>query len=463
VELRPDMHALVLGLGKSGLAAARFLRARGLGVTVSDNRPAQQLDHEAIRALERIGGRLLCGDQNESLLAGIDLLVPSPGVSLDLPLIRRACALGLPVTGELALAAPLLGRPVVAVTGTNGKTTVTSLTGELLAAAGWRVFVGGNIGVPVLDHLLDNREVDALVLEVSSFQLELAGDFRPRVAVLLNLSPDHLDRHHDMAGYAQAKRMIFACQGEGDTAILNDDDPLVAATVLPGGVTRLSFGTGAGAAARMGQGRVVLCRNRTEELYDMAGSRLASPVNVANAAAAILAARTLGCDPDGIRRGLAAYAPHPHRLELVSCLGGVNFVNDSKATNIGATLAALDAVDGPVLLIAGGRDKGGDYGLMAEAVSRRVRRLYLLGEAAAAMEAALGGLVPCERAATLPEAVRRAASEAKKGETVLLAPACASFDMFSSYGQRGQVFRDAVEALHQENDELAERNGGRRG
>ncbi len=449
MDVRPGIGVLVLGLGKSGLAAARFLLSRGARVTVSDSRPAASLDPVALKELSLAGVTLALGGHDEGLLADCDLLVPSPGVPLELPLLHQARNLGLAIIGELALAAPLLHEEVVAITGTNGKTTVTSLCGELCAAAGRRVFIGGNIGVPLLDYLLGPRQAEVLVLELSSFQLELAGDFRPRVAVLLNLTPDHLDRHHDMAGYAAAKQQIFVRQGAGDTAILNDDDPLVAATALPNGVRRLGFGCGPTSAARLDGSRVRLVRDGGEEVYDLSGTRLASSVNVANAAAALLAARCLGCEPEVLRPALAAYVPQPHRLESVARIDGVNYVNDSKATNIGATCAALEAMTGPVLLIAGGRDKGGDYALMAPVVQARVRRLYLLGEAAAAMAAALGHLVPCELVTSLPQAVQRAAEFARPGETVLLAPACASFDMFQSYGHRGQVFRDAVGALGQ--------------
>ncbi|OQX18642.1 MAG: UDP-N-acetylmuramoyl-L-alanine--D-glutamate ligase [Desulfobulbaceae bacterium A2] len=449
MQVCPGKHALVLGLGKSGLAAARFLLSRGLRVTVSDSRPAAALDPAALAELRQAGVALDLGRHDLGLLAEVDLLLPSPGVPLDLPLLRQGRDKGLPITGELALAAPLLHEEVVAITGTNGKTTVTSLLGELCAAAGRRVFVGGNIGVPLLDYVLGPRQAEVLVLELSSFQLELAGDFHPRVALLLNLSPDHLDRHHDMAGYAAAKARIFTHQGAGDTAILNDDDPLVASMALPTGLRRLGFGRGAASQARLDGSRVHLRWAGEEEVYDLAATRLASSVNVANAAAAILAARSLGCDPSALRPALAAYVPQPHRLELVARIDGVDYVNDSKATNIGATCAALEAMAGPVLLIAGGRDKGGDYALMAPAVQARVRRLYLLGEAAAAMAAALGHLASCELVASLPEAVQRAAECARPGETVLLAPACASFDMFQSYGHRGQVFRDAVGAWGQ--------------
>lgn len=448
-----DMRAVVVGLGASGLAAVRFLHGLGVRVRVSESRPETRIAEDDLALLRRLGVPLESGGHTSDFFAGAELVVPSPGVPLDLPVLRYAAAQGVAIVGELALAAGRFRVPVVGVTGSNGKTTVTSLLGELLRAAGRRVFVGGNIGTPLLNYLLDPGDAEVVVLELSSFQLELSGAFRPDVALFLNLSPDHLDRHGSMECYGAAKRRIFANQGPGDIAIVGADDPLVMAAAVTTAGTVLHFGRSPQAEARVTASGVSLTTSfagkEVDETYDLRETALASAVNRLNVAAAILAARSLGCRPGTCRTGLAGYTLPGHRMAVVAEIDGVLFVDDSKGTNTGAVAAALASCRGPVVLIGGGRDKGSDFTLLRPAVERHVRRLVLIGEAAGAMAAALDSLVPVSRAASMEDAVRRAAAAARPGDTVLLSPGCASFDMFTGYAERGRLFQQAVADLRQ--------------
>jgi UDP-N-acetylmuramoylalanine--D-glutamate ligase len=347
--------------------------------------------------------------------------------------------------GELAVAAPLIKKPIVAITGTNGKTTVTALIGELLQRAGKKVFVGGNIGTSLFDYLLCPDNVDVLVLELSSFQLEAAGDFKADVALLLNVTPDHLDRHGDMTRYAAAKMKIFERQGEKDTAIVNGDDQYCRELAAGLGPQRLLFfGHGEGCQAHVDRHVVAALWQGEREQYDLTGTMLDSATGALNSAAAILAARAMGCAPAIIAQGLAAFQVAAHRMALVGEKGGVVYYDDSKATNTGAVISGLANFSGNVILIAGGRGKGDDYSLLRESVEKKVRVLILIGETQDLIAQAVEGLTDIRRAGSMEEAVALATSLARSGDTVLLSPACASFDMFKSYGHRGQVFTDAV-------------------
>lgn len=450
MQIQQGMQAVVIGMGAAGLSTVRHLLRRGARVKVSDRRALAQIEPETLAFLEQAGVELETGGHTSAFLAAADLVVPGPGVPLDLPVLCAAREQGLPIVGELALAAGEFRIPVIAVTGSNGKTTVTSLIGDLLRASGKKPFVGGNIGTPLLDCFAEPDQYDSAVLELSSFQLDLAGDFRPDVGLLLNISPDHLDRHGSLAAYASAKQNIFRSQRPGDHAVLGEDDPAVAATQLNAGVERTTFGRSQGAAARIVDGRVILNLAGDETVFALAQTKLHSSVNQLNAAASVLAATLIGCNQAGIAAGLAGYEPPPHRMAEVAVIGGVRFVNDSKATNIGALEAALGGCEPPVALIAGGRDKGGDYKLLRDVVARKVKRLVLMGEAAGLMQAALGSIVETETATSMDDAVRRAAAAAVDGDLVLLAPGCSSFDMFSGYEERGRVFAECVRRLGRE-------------
>jgi UDP-N-acetylmuramoylalanine--D-glutamate ligase len=449
LRISKKMRVGVLGLGVSGRAAVAYALCRGAEVLVSDSRPEARLLAEDGPLLARPGVSWEAGGHSLEFLARADLVLIGPGVDPRLPLVAALRRAGIPVAGELALVAAEIQVPLLAVSGTNGKTTVTTLLGELLQAAGKRVFVGGNIGTPLYDHLRDPGDVEAVVAEVSSFQLEAAGNFAPAVAILLNVTPDHLDRHGDLAGYAAAKKNLFAHRPSGAVAVLNGDDPICRkiAAAMADGV--LLFGQGDDCAARLGLDQVTLTWQGQEERYPLAGTSLAGGIGGQNAAAAILAARSFGCAAEAIRRGLRDFRALPHRLEWVAEVAGVSYYNDSKATNSGAVVAALNHFPGPVVLIAGGRDKGDDYRLLRPAVAGRVRMVVLLGEAAELLQQALGDLVPTVRAESMAAAVALAAAAARAGEVVLLSPSCASFDMFRSYGHRGEEFRRAVLALAQ--------------
>jgi len=452
--LTPASRVVVVGLGRSGMAAVRLLRKMGAKVSVSEATPREKLDPESLAWLAAHGVGVECGGHSEELLAGADLIVVSPGVPLDLPPLRAAVAAGVTVLGEMALACGLVETPIIAITGTNGKSTVTELVGAMFKAAEKRAFVGGNLGTPLSEYLLGEKDCEALVLEVSSFQLDTAPGFGPEVAVLLNISPDHLDRYLDYEAYAASKFSIFAGQKPSSAAILNRDDAELMQRLAkyPVPARQFFFGETVGGAGRGAtiSGREVLVSGLTAgapEQYSLAGTDLGQEPNIHNAAAAILAARLLGCPVAAVRRALADFRLLSHRLALVAEIAGVQYFDDSKATNIGAVAAALAGMSRPVILIGGGRDKGGDYGLLHDIVLEKVKAMVLIGEARAKMGASFAPLTRVEMAASLEEAVVVASRLAGPGEAVLLSPACASFDMFSGYAQRGRVFREAVAAL----------------
>ncbi len=450
VRINPGDNVLVVGLGKSGLSAVKFLLQIGARVSVSEGGRLDRLGRETRRFLD--GERVFVeeGGHSSELFCSVDHILLSPGVPLTLPPLTAARAMGIPIFGEMALAAQFMKTPMVAVTGTNGKSTVVTLLGELLIAAGKKVFVGGNIGTPLTDYLAGKQEAEVAVLEISSFQLDIAGAFSPEVGVLLNISPDHLDRYETYADYVASKFGLFRNQGPGGAAILNGDDQ----EIIKGAEHRsegrmFCFGRDLAGqqGARVVGARVEVSGFGDREDYDLSSTALAESPNCENAAAAIIAARIMGCSAKSITKGLAGFAPLAHRLTVVAEIAGVRYVDDSKATNIGAVSSALEGLPGSVLLIAGGRDKGGDYGLLAESIRQKVKVLFLIGEAREKMAAAYAGLTDIVNADTLEEAVSRAQRLANPGDTVLLSPACASFDMFSSYAHRGEVFQKAVMRL----------------
>jgi UDP-N-acetylmuramoylalanine--D-glutamate ligase len=439
-------RALVVGFRRTGRAVAALLAARGTRVRVSDTQPAAALGSEATAV--PAGVELRLGEDGPDLLAGIDLVVPSPGVPREAPILRAAVAAGIPIVSEIELAARGLAAPIVAVTGTNGKSTTTTLVGLALARAGRRVFVGGNLGTPLVDAV--GRDVDVAVAEVSSFQLEWVDAFRPAVAALLNVTPDHLDRHASFEEYRDLKARIFARQEAADWAVVNRDDPEVAAIAARCRARVVSFGWGPSPLGAHVAGDEVVLRlpGAAEERVSLAATRLTGRHNVENILAAATIARLAGAPLGAVQEAVDTMEPLPHRLARVGERRGVVFVDDSKATNVGAAAKSLGSVGGPVILLAGGVDKGGSYDALAAAASGRVRLACLFGAARERIAAALDECrIPVERTASLEEAVAAAASAARPGDTVLLAPACASFDMFADYAARGRAFRAAVEAL----------------
>ena len=437
-------HVLVIGVRRTGEAVASALAARGVRVRAADVRPAAALGPLAMPP----GVELRLGEDGRDLLTGIDLVIPSPGVPRDAPLLTAALGRGIPIRSEIELAAALLDCPLVGITGTNGKSTVTTLVGLALARAGRRVFVGGNLGTPLITAL--DAPTEIAVVEVSTFQLEWVERFRPRVGCLLNVTPDHLDRHASFEEYRDTKARLFAAQDANDFAVVNRDDP--EAWRVAGGLRArvISFGAAEVACGVFaGEGFAALrLPDAPEERYTLARSRLRGAYNVENVLAAVAAARLAGAPPAAVQTAIDDVEPLPHRRRLVADRGGVAWVDDSKATNVGAAARSVASFDGPVVLLAGGVDKGGGYAALAAAAAGRVRVALVFGAARDAVAEALGGAgVPVEHASTLDDAVRRAAAVARSGDTVLLAPACASFDMFADYAARGRAFRAAVEAL----------------
>ena len=439
---------LVVGLGKSGLAAALFLRRCGALVTVSDVRSAEALAKD-IPALLDEGIMVETGGHGLLTFRRQDLIVVSPGVPLNTPELAQVKSFGLPVIGELELAARFLKGKILAITGSNGKTTTTALVGEILEKAGIPTLVGGNIGVPVVALIDQSTDETWSVLEVSSFQLESTERFHPSIAVILNITPDHLDRHGSFENYALAKERIFAAQHEGDAVVLNADNAR-AAQAAARSVAKVYFFSMEHSVlqgAWVEDGWVVYRPGKDEpieKIMPLSGITLKGAHNVENVLAAVCAARLAGATAEQIRSTVEAFQAVEHRLEYVATINGVEFYNDSKATNVDATAKAVASFSVGIHLILGGKDKNSDYTQLAQLLRARVRAVYTIGSAAAKIESQLRGVVSILSCETLGNAVSAAGSAARPGEVVLLAPACSSFDQFESYEHRGRVFKELV-------------------
>lgn len=452
--------AVIVGLGRTGLSAARYLHARGWRITVTDTR-LQPPELERLRELDAIVSVRL-GGLDTQLLDDALCVVASPGVSLKEPFFLEAQRRGLEVVGDIELFARAVDAPVAGITGTNGKSTVTTLLGRMAERAGVKVRVGGNLGEPALDLLAatqaDAARTELYVLELSSYQLDATLSLDLKAAAVLNVTPDHLDRYSSIEEYAAAKARIFA---RCDTAVINLDDPLVIAMPRPGQKTlsfslRASIGADYAVAERAGSANGASAASqvtgwwltrRGEFLLPVAAMKIAGLHNAANALAALALGEALGLPMEAMLTELASFPGLPHRSEWVADVNGVRYVNDSKGTNVGATLAAVQGMAGPLVIIAGGDGKNQDFAPLRAAFQGKVRHVVLIGRDAAAIEKALDGVTVTERAASLEEAVRAAARAARNGDTVLLSPACASLDMFRDYNHRGAVFVQAVKEL----------------
>ncbi len=440
----------MVGAGKSGQAVARFLTTRKVAVTLTDTKKLEDLELEGLNGVILVLG---CYPQISS--GRWDLIVVSPGVPLDIPPVAEGRRLEIPVIGELELAWGFVRSPVVAVTGTNGKTTTTALLGEVFRQTGRRTLVAGNIGVPLITEVEKYGPQDVIVAEVSSFQLETTRHFRPRVAVILNLTPDHLDRHGSMGAYIEAKAAIFANQEGSDWTVLNFDDPCTRALAprTRAGVIFFSRRHKLEQGVFIQHGQIMVqAGGREAVVCPVQTLSIPGGHNLENALAATAAGWALDVEPAVLARALASFKGVPHRLEVVGYVAGVKYVNDSKATNPDAASRALDAYSEPVILIAGGRNKGNDFTAFMEKAREKVRVLVVLGESAEEMAgaAARAGLTQVLRAADLAGAVHLARNAARPGEVVLLSPACASWDMFRNFEERGDLFRSLVRELANE-------------
>jgi UDP-N-acetylmuramoylalanine--D-glutamate ligase len=439
---------LVVGLARTGIATAKFLKTKGSLVTTTEVRPREEM-RESVQELRGMDISGEWGGHRTDTFLKQDLIVVSPGVDLNIEPIQQAIRHGVQVISEIELAYHFIDVPIIAVTGTNGKTTTTLLLGEMLKEDGKKVGVGGNVGEPLILFANGGGQWEVLVVEISSFQLEAIEDFRPRVSVLLNITEDHLDRYPSYDDYIKAKLRIFANQNSGDLAVLNRDDPIVmqfgekvkAKKVLFSLKEKLDEG-----AFSNGQ-RISLKFGGKEEEYSLAKTSLKGIHNVENMMAALTAARIFSCSKKAVQAVLNEFKGLEHRLEFVREIEGVRFYNDSKGTNVGSVVKSLQSFSEPVILIAGGKDKNGDLSPLEEFIQKRVKHLILIGEARERMNRELGGLTDTVLAKTMEEAVLLARQKAKAGEVVLLSPACSSFDMFKDYKDRGKVFKEAVNKL----------------
>jgi UDP-N-acetylmuramoylalanine--D-glutamate ligase len=439
---------LVVGLGKSGLSAALFLRQRGAQVTVSDMRSAAALAKE-IPALLEHGIMVESGGHGLLTFRRQDLIVVSPGVPLDTPELVQVKAFGLPVIGELELAAQFLQGKILAITGSNGKTTTTALTGEILAAAGIETLVGGNIGVPVVDLIAKSTENSWSVLEVSSFQLESTELFHPQIAVILNITPDHLDRHGSFENYALAKERIFSAQTAADSLVLNAGNVRAAAAAVrtAAKVYWFSLEQSVTQGAWVQDGQLVFRMASdapVEPIVPLDAIPLKGTHNVENVLAAVCAARLAGASAESIGNAVRSFRAVEHRLEYVATDNGVEYYNDSKATNVDAAAKAIAAFPGCIHLILGGKDKNSNYADLSDLLRKRVKAVYTIGSAAAKIESQIRGMVPIIHCETLDKAVAEARKAARPGDVVLLSPACSSFDQFENYEHRGRIFKESV-------------------
>lgn len=449
-------RVLVVGLGKSGVASALFLKGHGAQVTVSDTKSGDELRNEIPVLLDH-GITVETGGHGDRTFRGQDLIVVSPGVPVDAAPLVQARALGEAVIGEIELAAQFLPGPIVAITGSNGKTTTTTLVGEIMTAAGFPALVGGNIGTPAISLAERAQAGSVIVLEISSFQLETVRTFRPRVAVVLNVTPDHLDRHRTFEIYVDAKARIFENQQGSDFAVLNADDPTCVAMAARTGAQVFWFSrqkeVREGAWVR--DGNIVFRdgKGQQHEIMQVSEIPLKGAHNLENVLAAVSAGMLMECAPVKIRQAVSEFKAVEHRLEFVATIGGVDYYNDSKATNVDATIKALESFPANIHLILGGKDKGSDYSVLNDLLRQRVKRVYSIGAAAAKIESQIvsskSGGPEVVHAETLENAIRKANSVAKPGDVILLAPACASFDQFKNYEQRGQVFKEIVRGLPQ--------------
>ncbi len=448
LDLR-DRNILVVGLARTGISTARFLKERGAIVAATDILPASQI--KGIDDLRSNGIEVETGGHSIKRFLNAHLIILSPGVPPDIEPLKEARKKGVEIISEVELAFNFIKEPIVAIAGTNGKTTTTTLIGKILESGGNKVFVGGNIGLPLIEYVASNQSADYIVVEVSSFQLEGTRKFRPHIAVLLNITEDHLDRYASFDEYAAAKFRLFENMEEGDVAIVNNDDPIIKSQVASRKSQVRTFSFSSSRILEEGiyykNENIVYYMGGEKESYPTANFKLKGIHNIENIMASIAAAKACGVSRDAILKTIEEFKGLPHRMELIREINGTSYYNDSKGTNIGALQKSLEGLNAPVILIAGGKDKGGDYRVLNDLIKNKVRHLILLGEAQNKIRDAFKGLTDIVTVESLKEAVDIASNKAEKGDVVLLSPACSSFDMFKDYKERGEVFRRLVEML----------------
>lgn len=429
---------LVVGAGKTGIETVRFLLKRWADVSVSESSTAANIADLA-KMLESWGVRFESGGHTRETFLAADTIVLSPGVPFNIAPVAEAIKNGIEVISEVELASRFIRKPAIAVTGSNGKTTTSTLIARILEKNGKRVFLGANIGTPLITIADDFESYDILVLELSSFQLQGIETFRPHIAVILNISPNHLDHHSTFDEYVESKIKIFSNQTEEDFAIYKSDDEVIKKRVNWIKSAKIPFGSDPGVLSYDGRGI-----KYGNEYYELQGMKLIGYHNVENIMAAIAATRAVGCDPAIIREAVLEFSPLPHRNEYLGEKREARFYNDSKSTSPGATLRALESLPSPIILIAGGKDKGVSFGPLKEIIEKKVKFMVLVGESRFRMEKELGGKVGTALAASLEEALERTLENLDPGDTVLFSPACSSFDMFQSYEERGRRYKDIV-------------------
>ncbi|MGD8992684.1 MAG: UDP-N-acetylmuramoyl-L-alanine--D-glutamate ligase [Desulfobacterales bacterium] len=452
-----DKNVIVVGLGRTGLAAARFLHQQGARIMATDTADESALGDAAVQ-LRNIGVDVELGAHRSQVFQESDLIVVSPGVSHTIAPIAQARARGVEVVGEVELAARFIRAPIIAVTGTNGKTTTTELLGQMLQNSGMTTFVGGNIGNPLIEYVCSGQKEELVVAEISSFQLDTIDRFRPKVSILLNITADHLDRYPDFEAYADSKIRIFKNQLADDVAVLNGSDALIRSKTAHIKSRRLFFPVlqadeqgavlnGKRIILNVDQLKPIQAKIRNQDFLDITQSALLGRHNHENICAASLAALAAGGTVNGIQQTLAQFKGLPHRLEKVATIDNIHFYNDSKATNVDGVIRALDCFAKPVVLLMGGRDKGGNFKVLADSIGKHVKELIVMGEAAGPIKHALGRLAPTKMADSMDAAVATAFADANPNEVVLLSPGCASFDWYGSYAERGNDFRRAVHKI----------------
>lgn len=442
---------LVIGFGKSGISTARCLIKRGAEVTIGDMKPESELDRNSLREIRESGIDLELGGHKIDTFLNSDLIIVSPGVPLDIKPLAAARDAGVPISGELEIASRLFDTPILAVTGTNGKTTTVSLIDEILKKSGKSVFTGGNIGTPLMDYVSSGMKADYVLVEVSSFQLDTAERFSPFVSLILNITHDHLDRYGSFDAYTRSKYSIVQNQREGQYAVLNDDDPLLHDFIPERGVSVLRYGI-----KKSERLNAYIERNRltcsipekTEYSFSLEGFLLPGMHNLSNLMGAALVTLCADIDAKYIQQTMLDFKGLPHRIEHVAKIAGIDFYDDSKATNVDAAVKSIDVFKRPLVLIAGGIHKGGGYGPLLKASLKYVKKGIFIGEARFRLGDTFKNNLPYEYAEDMGDAVKKAFSAADEGDVILLAPACSSFDMFTDYGHRGRVFKEKVEGLN---------------